>query len=260
MRWSPVVLVLALVACDSGKPAEPVKGGNPTTGGGGGGGAAPTPIDPATVGAFKGKVTFEGTPPKDKKIPVEADPYCGSQHPDGFMSEVYKIGAGGEMANVFVWIKKGLDGRTFAAPKQPAVLDQVGCRYEPHVLGLMVGQPLLIRNSDETMHNVHALPTINADFNFSQAKKGMENTKMFSSQEVMVKVKCDVHGWMGAWVGVVGHPYFTVTGATGGFELKDVPPGEYEIEAWHEKFGSSVQKVTLGARESKEITFTFKAR
>jgi plastocyanin len=256
-----VVLVLALAACDSGKPGETPKGG-PTTssGGGGGGGPAPTPIDPATVGAIKGRVLFEGTPPKDKKIPVDADPYCGSQHPDGFMSEVYKIAAGGEMANVFVWIKKGAEGRAVAVPATPVVLDQVGCRYEPHVLGVRAGQPLLIRNSDETMHNVHALPTVNPDFNFSQAKKGLENTKTFTSQEVMVKVKCDVHGWMGAWVGVVGHPWFAVTGASGAFELKDVPPGEYEVEAWHEKLGTSQQKVVLGAKESKELTFTFKTK
>jgi plastocyanin len=173
-------------------------------------------------------------------------------------TEVYVIGKDGGMANVFVWIKKGLEGKKYDPPKDAVELDQVGCRYTPHVLGVMVGQTLKIKNSDDTMHNVHALSSANPEFNFGQAKKGAEADKVFTSAEFF-RIKCDVHGWMSAWVGVMPHPFYVVTGEAGTFELKDLPAGEYEVEAWHEKLGTLQQVAKVGEKESKEISFTFKA-
>src|SRR6185295_13402131 len=127
-----------------------------------------------------------------------------------------------------------------------------------HVLGIQVGQPLQVINSDPTLHNIHAIPAANQEFNAGQPITGMKMTHTFSTKEVMVPFKCDVHGWMHAWVGVLDHPYFFVTGADGTFQLKGLPPGTYTIEAWHEKLGTRTQMVTIGARETKDLAFSFK--
>jgi hypothetical protein len=137
-------------------------------------------------------------------------------------------------------------------------LDQKGCQYRPHVFGVQVGQNIDIVNSDATMHNVHALPNTNQEFNFGQPIQKQKDTKFFTAREVMVRFKCDIHGWMSAYAGVLEHPYFAVTAPSGSFELKNVPAGTYTVEAWHEKLGTQTQSVTLGDRESREITFTFK--
>ncbi len=213
---------------------------------------------PAWDGAVvKGKVVFEGTAPRDKKIALDADPYCTQANADPMKTEVYVIGKSGEMANIVVWVKKGLPDKKYDAPKEAAVLDQKSCRYSPHVLPLMVGQTLKIRNSDDTMHNVHGLGTVNPEFNFGQAKKGGEEDKVFASAE-FIKIKCDVHGWMSAWVAVIPHPYFAVTGADGLFAIQGLPAGEYEVEAWHEKLGVQSATVKIGDKESKDVNFTFK--
>jgi hypothetical protein len=135
----------------------------------------------------------------------------------------------------------------------------MNCRYHPHVFGMRVNQPLTIVNSDPTLHNIHAIPKANKEFNNGQPIQGMKMTHTWETKEVMVPFKCDVHGWMNAYVGVLDHPYFQVTGKDGKFDLKTVPPGTYTIEAWHEKLGAMTQSVTLGPKATKEITFTFKA-
>jgi plastocyanin len=157
-----------------------------------------------------------------------------------------------------VWVKAGLEGKQLPAPSAPATLDQKGCRYEPHVVGVMVGQELLIRNSDDLLHNIHALPFENKEFNFGQPSKGMEEKKTFAKQEVMVKVKCDVHPWMSAWVGVVAHPCFAVTDATGKFEIKGVPPGKYTVEVWQEKYKSVTADVEVKAGAAATANFEMK--
>ena len=139
------------------------------------------------------------------------------------------------------------------------MLDQKGCHYSPHVFGLRTGQPLEILNSDQTLHNVNAMAQVNQAFNMGQAMQGMKSQKTFTKPEVMVRIKCDVHGWMNAYAGVLSHPYFAVTANGGAFELKDLPPGTYTIEAWHEKLGTQTQSVTLGAKETKTVGFAFKA-
>jgi plastocyanin len=223
------------------------------------GAAAPAapPVDSATAGNVSGKVTFEGTAPAPQPIKLSADPYCEQASP-GLTTETEVVGPGGAVANVFVYVKDGLGNRTFPAPSNPVVLDQKGCHYTPHVLGIQVGQPLQVVNSDNTLHNVHALAKANSEFNAGQPLPGVKTTHTFSTKEVMVPFKCDVHGWMNAWVGVVDHPYYSVTGPDGTFSLKGLPPGTYTIEAWHEKLGTQTQMITIGATETKDVGFTFK--
>jgi plastocyanin len=169
------------------------------------------------------------------------------------------VGDGGALKNVFVYVKDGLGTLRFPIPSTPVVLDQKGCQYVPHVLGIQVGQNLEILNSDPTLHNVHALPKGNQEFNMGQPLPGIKFTRQFSTREVMVPFKCDVHPWMNAWVGVLDHPYFAVTAADGSFSLEGLPPGTYTIEAWHETLGTQTQSVTIGEKESKDIAFSFKA-
>ena len=167
----------------------------------------------------------------------------------------------GGLENVFVYIKDGLGNKyLFDVPTEPVKIDQRGCHYVPHVLGLRTTQPLNVVNSDDTMHTVHGMPEANREFNFGQVVAGMKNAVTFNVPEVMIPFKCDVHAWMNAYIGVLDHPYFAVTGGGGKFELRTIPPGTYTIEAWHEKLGRQTQSVTLAAKDSKEITFTFKAK
>jgi plastocyanin len=170
------------------------------------------------------------------------------------------VGSDGKtLGNVFVYVKDGLGNYVFDTPTEPAKIDQKECRYHPHVFGMRVGQPLEIQNSDPTLHNIHALPKNNTEFNTGQPIKDMKTTHTFTAKEIMVPFKCDVHGWMNAYVGVMDHPYYAVTGEDGKFELKSLPPGTYTIEAWHEKLGPMSESVTLAAKDSKEVNFTFKA-
>ena len=165
----------------------------------------------------------------------------------------------GGLDNVFVYVKDGLGANyVFDTPTETAKIDQKDCRYHPHVFGMRVNQPLEIVNSDPTLHNIHAMPKGNAEFNNGQPIQGMKMSHTFDKPEVMVPFKCDVHGWMNAYVGVMSHPFFAVTDKDGKFELKGLPPGTYTIEAWHEKLGAQTASVTLGAKESKEAKFTFK--
>ena len=204
-----------------------------------------------------GKALFEGTAPPPQKIRVDADPTCVLQHKDGLLSEEVVINPNGTLKNVFVYVKKGLEGQKFETPKEPVIFDQKGCHYEPHVFGIQVGQPFEILNSDDTLHNVHALPKSSKEFNLGMPLKGMKLTKSFTAPEVMVKIKCEVHPWMNAWGGVLDHPFYSVTGEDGTFSLKGLPPGEYEVEAWHEKYG--IQTATVKVPDTSEVNFTFKS-
>ena len=215
-------------------------------------------VDTATAGDVKGTATLDGTAPKNEGIKMNADPVCVKANTSPQFQETYEV-TDGKLGNVFVYVKDGLGNYIYDAPAEPARIDQKDCRYHPHVFGMRVNQPLEILNSDPTLHNIHALPKANQEFNNGQPIQGMKMNHTFTAKEVMVPFKCDVHGWMNAYVGVLDHPYFAVTDKDGKFELKTVPPGTYTIEAWHEKLGALTQSVTLGAKETKEISFTFKA-
>jgi hypothetical protein len=180
------------------------------------------------------------------------------QHPTGIVLEQVIVNSNSTLKNVFVYVKEGLAGKTFESPKEAVKFDQLGCIYHPRVFGIQVNQPLEILNSDDTLHNVHALPTASQGFNLGMPIKGMKLKKSFAKPEVMVKIKCEVHPWMSAYAGVVEHPYFGVTGDEGTAAIKELPAGEYTLEAWHEKYGAQTQKVTV-TDQDQEISFSFKA-
>ena len=219
--------------------------------------AAPVanPVDPATAGSLKGSIKFEGTPPAATTINRKSDPYCEQQ---GEAKTQSFVTSDGGLQNVFIYVKDGLGDLKFPVPATPVVLDQHGCTYAPRVFGIQAGQSLEIVNSDETLHNIHALPMNNREFNRGQALKGLKHTHVFTTPEVMVPFKCDVHNWMNAWVGVLSHPFYAVSGPGGAFEIQGLPPGTYTIEAWHEKLGTQSQIVTIGPKEAKDLSFTFK--
>lgn len=198
------------------------------------------------AGTITGKVNLTGTPPPNEQLSMAADPVCASLHSEPVYAETVIQNDNGTLRNVFVYVKEGLEGQTFPVPLTPVTMDQKGCRYDPHVFGIQVGQPFEIVNSDSTLHNVHSLALKSKQFNLGMPIQGMKLTKKFEQPEIMAKIKCDVHPWMSAYVGVLPHPYFSVTGTDGSFEIKDVPPGEYVIEAWHEKYGTQIQNVTVG--------------
>jgi plastocyanin len=217
-------------------------------------------VDAGTAGDVKGVVSLDGMAPKNAAIKMNADPVCLRENKTAQFQETFEVGGDGKsLANVFVYVKDGLGNYVYDTPTEPAVIDQKECRYHPHVFGMRVGQPLQILNSDPTLHNIHALPKGNAEFNTGQPIQGMKTAHTFDKPEVMVPFKCDVHGWMNAYVGVLDHPYFAVTDKDGKFELKTLPPGTYTIEAWHEKLGTQEVKVTVAEKETKDIAFTFKA-
>jgi plastocyanin len=219
--------------------------------------------DPATATAtITVKATLKGTVPPMRPIKFEADEECNKLHADAKVLEETVIAKDGKLANVIAYVSKGQDKWTYTAPKEAAVIDQKGCMYHPHVFTMMTGQPLTIRTSDALTHNIHATPANQDEFNHSQLKGAADMTEKFAKDEVAVPIKCDIHGWMKAWIGVFSHPFHGVTGADGTVALK-VPPGEYEVSAWHEhkKFvACPAQKVTVAAGETKEIEFVFEAK
>ena len=206
--------------------------------------------------ALTGTVTYTGKVPTLKPVSMDADPACAAKHKEPVRSDVLVLGPGSVMANVMVRVKSPVTG-TFTAPAQAAVIDQVGCHYTPHVLGVMVGQTLKLKNSDGLLHNVHALPKVNTPFNMAMPANRTEADTKFGKEEGMFLVKCDVHGWMTAYVGVFANPYFAVTGADGKFSIPGLPPGTYEIEAWHEKLGVKSGSVTVTADKAAKIDFAF---
>jgi hypothetical protein len=213
--------------------------------------------EPAKGGTIKAVVKFEGTPPAARPIDMKATEYCHQFHEEPVNSEEVVVNENKTLRWTFVRIKKAPEG-TYAPPKEPALLNQEGCTYHPHVLGVMAGQSVTVRNSDDTLHNIHPRPKKNTEWNFSQAKKGQENSKAFEEQEFMVEVTCDVHGWMKAWVGVSKHPFFGVSNEKGEVEIKNVPAGEYDLVAWHEKYGEQTMKVKVEEGKCAEVTFTYK--
>ena len=243
-----MALSMLVAACGGGNASAPATTAAP--------GPPPTPVDPATAATVRGKISFAGTAPARQPIRMTSDPNC-AQPGAPATAETVIVGGGGELQNVFVYVKDGLGNLVFPVPTTPVVLDQKGCRYTPHVFGVQLGQPVEVVNSDATLHNVHAVPKANREFNTGQPIQGMKTTHTFTAKEVMVPFKCDVHNWMNAWVGVLDHPFHGVTGASGGFSLQGLPPGTYTVEAWHEKLGTQTQSVTIGPSESKAITFSF---
>lgn len=205
-----------------------------------------------------GTITYAGKVPTLRPLAMDADPACAKQHSGPVANEMLALGSGNTMGNILVWVSKGLPaGKTWPAPKAPVVLDQKGCQYKPHVMGIMVGQPYRILNSDGILHNIHTLPKINRSFNRAMPATLKEASTTFDKPEPIFQIKCDVHPWMSAYIGVFTHPFFSVTSTDGKFTIANLDPGTYEITAWHERLGTQTASVTVGANETKTQAFKF---
>lgn len=216
------------------------------------------PLAAHAAGSITGTIKLDGQAPQRQTIKMSADPQCEAANPSGRLGDVFLV-KDGKVQNVFVYVKEGLGDQKFEVPAgdKPHV-DQIGCMYTPRVIGVMVGQELEIRNSDPTLHNVHALPSASKPFNNAMPMKGMTIKRKFTAPEIMVRMKCDVHPWMAAYIGVLPHPFFAVSGENGAFTIANVPPGTYTIEAWHEKMGTQTASVTVADGAAATADFTFK--
>jgi len=214
-------------------------------------------VDQATAGTIAGRVLFNGDAPVMPVIDFSSNPQCERQHHAPQKAETVVVNANKTLRNVFVRIKDGLPRARWTPPAEPATLDQRGCVYEPHVLGIMEGQQLEILNNDPVNHNVHAESQVNPAWNESQPPRAEHKFKRFDSEEVLFPVTCSVHPWMRSYIGVSAHPFFAVTGNDGSFSLKGVPPGTYTIEAVHEKYGRKEGRVTLAPNGTATLDFTY---
>jgi hypothetical protein len=243
-------LPLALAACGGeSQPAAPPATQAP----------AAAPAASSGSGSVSGKISFEGAAPGAEKVKLSADPKCAAMHKDGLERQPIKVTNGG-LADVLVFVKSGLS-RDYPAPAEPVLLDQKGCDYTPHMLAMVAGQKIKIRNSDDTLHNIHPRPKQNAEFNIGQPRQGMESERSFEKPEMLIPVGCDVHPWMRAYISVLSHPFFAVSTEDGGFEIKGLPAGEYEIQAVHGKLGldkAASGKVSLKDGEAGKLDLTLK--
>lgn len=214
--------------------------------------AAAAPAGSSTV---SGTINFSGTAPAPQTLNLDRE--CQALRDEPATSQQVVVNDDGTLRWVFVYVKEGLGDQQFAVSDEPVILDQEGCMYDPHVFGLQTGQTLKILNSDPLLHNIHAMPDRNRPFNFGMPTAGQERDQSFRVPEVMVRIKCDVHAWMESWAGVTEHPYHSVSGDDGTFSIENLPAGEYVIEAWHERFGTQTQNVTVGDDESATVDFTF---
>jgi plastocyanin len=247
----PAVVCILAAACGGGSTPAPQQ-------------QAQTPgsmsvVDPATAVSLTGTVFVDGTIAASDAIRMDGDPKCVSllQGQQAHAEEIVSSD-GKTLANVFVYVKEGAPQRLYPIPSTPVVIDQQKCRYLPRVIGVQVGQVLEIRNSDPLLHNVRAEGVINQPFDVGQPLQGIKTTKVFTTREVMIPMKCQVHAWMRGYVGVLEHPFFAVTDASGRFSLPPLPPGTYTLEAWHEKLGTETQQITVAAKDAKSVDFTFK--
>lgn len=236
-----IVLILSAVGCGNSASNEPL---------------AP-PVDPATAATITGTVTYSGTPPVLRPIDMSAAPACVKANPTPVVPPDVVTGPNDALANVVVYVKSGLGHYRYPAPQTPVVLDQKNCMYAPHVLAVMVGQPFSVANSDPTMHNVHVMARHNRQWSSSQPVSSAPLKSTFERPEFAIPVLCNIHPWMRAYVFAFDQPYFAVTSTNGTFTIKNLPPGTYTIEAWHEEHQTLDQSVTLAPKESKAITFTF---
>lgn len=211
------------------------------------------------AGEITGVVKWDGNVPKMKPLKMDADPVCSASYDgkDPARAESLVLGDGNTMAHIFVRIKSGLPDKEWKAPADAAVMDQKGCVYHPHVVGVMANQPFKFLNSDDTLHNVNVKASVNRGFNLGMPTSMRESEKVFTREELMIEVKCNVHPWMKSYIGVSSHPFFDVTGEDGAYSIKGLDAGTYEVEVWHEKLGTQTQSVTIGQDETKTADFSY---
>jgi hypothetical protein len=250
-----LVAALSLAGCGGGEKTAEAPKTESAAAPAGGGSATP---DEANGGTVTGKVAFDGAKPTAKNIDMSANPVCMRAHPGANPSEEVVVNPNNTLKYTFVWVKSGLPDKNWQVPTNAVELDQQGCLYKPHVIGVMTGQPINIKNGDPTNHNIHPLPQVNQEWNESQPPGSADKQQSFPRQEVLIPVKCNIHPWMRAYIGVVSHPFFAVTGDDGTYTLKGLPPGTYTVEIVHEKYGKQEQQVTVGAKETKTADFTIK--
>jgi plastocyanin len=212
---------------------------------------------PSGSASVTGTVAYVGEVPNLKPVSMSADPACAAKHSAPVPNSALLLGDNQALGNVFVYVKGGLPAGSWSPPATPVVIDQRGCVYDPHVVGAMKGQEVKFLNSDGVLHNVHALPQVNQEFNIAMPAEKKEETHRFDQPEEMFRVKCDVHPWMNAWVRVMEHPFHATTGADGKFTIGNLPAGTYELEAWHERLGTQTQTVTVTDGGSGTATFSF---
>ena len=244
-KWNIFAILPCLVALSTGLFAASAASGAANS--------APSGSGASVVG----KVKFTGQVPQPSKLSMNADPSCAKLHSGPAMSQEFLTGNDNTLGNVIVFISDGLAGRTFDVPAEAVTFEQKGCEYAPHVVALRANQKLKMVNSDNTTHNIHPLPANNREWNKAEPA-GTTLEESFPREEVAIPVKCNVHPWMKSYVAVFKHPYFAVTSKDGSFQLPNLPPGEYTVEAWHEKLGTMTQKITVAAGETKALDFTFK--
>jgi hypothetical protein len=218
---------------------------------------AATSVGDMGSGAIVGKISFSGTAPPPQRMKLSADPHCAAMHKGGLERQPIKVKDGG-LADALVYVKSGI-GASYAAPAEPLLLDQIGCDYQPHMIVLMAGQPLKIRNSDDTLHNIHPRPAVNKEFNIGQPRKGMEVTRTLEKPELMIPTGCDVHPWMRAYVSVLTHPFFSVTKEDGSYEIRALPDGEYEVEVVHGQLKSVTGRVSVKDGKPSTLDLTLKS-
>src|SRR5688572_14780667 len=252
--WMPLGLAcaLALAGCGGGDTKTEVAKAPETAP------AAAPAADDANAATLTGKVTLDGAKPAPKNLDMSANPTCAKAHTTPAKSEEVVVADDGALKYAFVYVKAGLPDKTWPTPSTPATLDQKGCMYTPHVIGVMTGQSIEVKNSDPTNHNIHPLPKTNQEWNESQPPGAEPKIKSFPREEVAIAVKCNIHPWMRSYISVLPHPFFAVTGDDGTFSIKGLPPGTYTVTVWHEKLGSVDQQVTVGAKESKAADFALK--
>ncbi|MGA2511554.1 MAG: carboxypeptidase regulatory-like domain-containing protein [Candidatus Acidiferrales bacterium] len=254
MKTRLVVLVLAaalplaIIGCSKKEPGELSERPAPTA-----------VVDPSTTASITGIVKLDGPPPVFRPIDMSAEAACVQANAAPITPPVVVTGPGDALANVVVYVKSGLGAYHFDTPQDPAVLDQKGCMYDPRVLAFMVNQPFEVKNTDPATHNVHPMAHVNRSWNRSLDAGEAPYVTTFSKPELAIPVVCNIHPWMRAFVFVFADPYFAVTPKSGAFELKNLPPGTYTIEAWHERFGTQDETVTVAPHESKSIAFTFRS-
>ncbi|HZY72000.1 MAG TPA: carboxypeptidase regulatory-like domain-containing protein [Edaphobacter sp.] len=242
------------IGCSGKKNAEPAAGHaeQPTV--------SYFKVDAATAGSITGTIRYTGKKPARKLIDMSEDPACVEAHQGKAYDESLVVGPKGALANAFIYIKKGFEGKTFAVPATPVVIDQRGCWFRPRIVGIQTGQVLQVINSDPVTHNIHPMAEINREWNHSQGPGDPPMSRKFLKPEIMIPVKCNIHSWMHAYIGVVDNPYFAVSKEDGSFAIENLPPGTYTLGVWQEKLGTQEQQLTVAPHQNVVADFTFKGK